>query len=199
MSILLDSAAVLIDPKQASLDMQMEDARNIREQKERDAEDEKAFKAWVKDDTRVKLYNKLYNAPKESTIIGEVFVTYPENKGSIVNTERSMTGLSVLQENKLNIFPYVKNLHTGEIHTISDFLVHRVPNSSLAEWTEKAASSPSYRKAVPRPPEFVTPLEVTYMQANFRLSKITRKEIPQEHFTFSFEKFKLLPGLKKSK
>lgn len=154
--------------------------------------DQKLFKKWCKDDTRVQQFTSKYkdfqNSHHEHVV--EVFITYPEKKGNLIFD--TATGLTPSQEADLRLYPFVKDMHTGKVYGVSRYYSENHYNEEqIATWEAIRAEKPSF--TVPRPPEYFYGFDRAFNNKRFDPNPFSLKMTPERYYTFMIPQIVLGP------
>lgn len=152
---------------------------------QRELNDSKDYKAWVKNNHRVEAFNKRFTLLEKSNhIIAEVFLTYDGTRGSILDD--TVTGLTPLQDGTLQLFPIVKDLATGTIYSVSSlYALHAKNEEAIFNWDAVRAGRPSLEETHPRPPEYIWGFDQYFSGERFDLDPLSKKRTPQRYYTFA--------------
>lgn len=181
---------------------QEEKLRNAR--LARSKADKKLLKAWLTDDSRVKQYNQLY----QSTITNkafdpyEIFLTYTKDdqskQGIIFDNSKSLWGLSGSETVSLKLYPYAKNLSTGEVVILPDWTVLKSKNESHVAWLEKRASTPKLADQIPEPPSHIFGCDMQWDAERFKMDKFSTEPNIIDFYTFLLDSFQFNIAPKKN-
>lgn len=184
---ILDSAPaqILVDPAtESALILKKEDALK-KEAVERKAAHRDNIQKWMEDTSRVELFNKSnYKLLNDANICVEVCTSYIKNKEQKTLIYDTMYGLTVNEELSLLLFPYAKDLSTGDIYTISDAFTMKQFNPAYADWYNRAIEKPSYREEVEAPEKTSFYINEVWNTSRFFLDKVEQFQSPSDFFTF---------------
>jgi len=168
----------------------------LKKRKERVSADNSRLEIFRKNKKRVNLFNKHHSInPARDIVAVEFFVTYPKEKDTDLAGLSSL-GINATQESNMILYPIVKDLHTGTLHSVADHLSMMSPNPDYEPWVEKAAGSPQFKEAVPKPPQMMYGCEMQFAQHRFELIKLDPEMTPQSYYTFMVPSSVLLTELK---
>lgn len=184
---ILDSAPaqILVDPAtESALILKKEDALK-KEAIERKAAHRDNIQKWMEDTSRVELFkNSNYKLLNDSNICIEVCTSYIKDKEQKTLIYDTMYGLTVNEELSMLLFPYAKDLSTGDIYTISDAFTMKQFNPAYAEWHNRASEKPSYREEVEAPAKILFYINEVWNTSRFFLDKVEQFQSPNDFFTF---------------
>lgn len=183
----LDSAPdqILVDPAtEAAILLKREEAIK-KEMIERKSTHRSNIEKWMEDKSRVDIFNNSnYKLLNDSNICVEICTSYIQDKNQKTLIYDTTYGLSINEELSMLLFPYAKDLSTGDIYTISDSFTMKQFNPAYAEWYNRAIEKPSYREEVEAPEKTLFYINEVWNTSRFFIDKVEQFQSPNDFFTF---------------
>ena len=187
MSKILDLAPdqILVDPATQAALLAKAAKQEKEKQEELDRIHKKNIAEWMKDLSRVDEFKRRnYTVLNASNICVEVCTSYIKDDNPSKLIINSSFNISANEEFSMRLFPYVKDLETGDIYTISDSFTMRRPNPAYAEWVQISSEKPSYKDEVPMPPRIYYMVDQGWDQNRFFMDKVKQVQSPNDFYTF---------------
>jgi hypothetical protein len=200
MSKILDLAPdqILVDPATQTALLAKAEKQKKEKQEEVDRIHKNNIAKWMKDLSRVDEFKRRnYNVLNPSNICIEVCTSYIKDDNPSKLIVDSSFNISANEEFSMRLFPYVKDLETGDIYTISDSFTMRRTNPAFAEWFQIASEKPSYKDEVPMPPRIIFLIDQGWDQNRFFMDKVKQVQSPNDFYTFVVSRSVLQTILKK--
>lgn len=176
---------LLVDPATQAALLSKSAEREKQRQEELDKTHKKNISEWMKDNSRVETFKaRDYKVLSASNICVEICTSYIKDESESKLIFDSSFNISASEEYSLRLFPYVKDLETGDIYTISDSFTMRRPNPAFAEWYQISSEKPSYKDEVPMPPRSIFLIDQQWDQNRFFMDKVIQVQSPNDFYTF---------------